>query len=141
MSFFPLQKLKGTQPAKAPDTRAMHLKEEGSNEGVDAISKDPDGTNCVTEEFIVCLARVVKEAQQEEKCCNHCSSMEHFKHECPLVKASRSAAHLNQKEGTAPEKGAWAPPVKTTNQRCPRRGCPKHRMAQTSQPLSLVVWG
>ena len=40
--------------------------------------KDPDGIKGVTEEFIVCLARAVKDAQQEEKHCYHCSSPDHF---------------------------------------------------------------
>ena len=44
---------------------AVHLEEEGSDEEVDAVSKDPDGIDGVTEEFIVHLARVVKEAQQD----------------------------------------------------------------------------
>ena len=74
----------------------MHIwKKEGSDEEAGAESEDPDGLDDMTEEFIVCLARVVKEAQQEEKHCYHCSSKEHFIHKCPLVKASRSAAHLN----------------------------------------------
>ena len=110
-SFFPLQKLKGTQATKTPAIRAVHLEEEGSDEEMGAKSKDPDGIDGVTEEFIVCLARAVKEAQQDEKWCYHCSSMDHFIHKCPLVKTSRSAIHLNQKEGMAPEKGAWTPQV------------------------------
>ena len=124
-SFFPLQKLKGTQPTKASTVWAMHLEEESSNEEVDAVSEDPDGINDMIEEFIVCLTRAVKETQQDEKHCYNCSSMEHFIHECLQVKASRSAAHLNQKEGIAPEKGAWAPPVKTTKLKVPQEGTPK----------------
>ena len=95
MSFFPQQKLKGTQPTKAPMVRAVYLEEEGSGKEVGTVSDDPDGIDDMMEEFIVHLARTVKEAQQEEKCCYHCSSMEHFICECLLVKASRSAAHLN----------------------------------------------
>ena len=34
-------------------------------------------------EFIVHHARAVKDAQQEEKCCYHCSSPEHFTWDCP----------------------------------------------------------
>ena len=84
----------------------VHLEEEGSNKDGDAETGDPHGLEGVTEEFIVHLARSVKDAQQEEKCCYHCSSLEHFIHECPLVKTSRTATHLNQKEGMAPEKRA-----------------------------------
>ena len=75
---------------QAPVVRVAHLEEEGSNEEAGTESEDPNGIDGVTEEFMVCLARVVKEAQQDEKCCYHCSSMEHFICECPLVKASRS---------------------------------------------------
>ena len=72
MGFFPLWKLKGTQPTKTPAIRAVHLEEEGSKEEVGTESKDPDGNKGVTEEFIVCLVRVVKETQKNEKQCYHC---------------------------------------------------------------------
>ena len=55
MSFFPLQKLKGTQPTKSPAVRTVHLEEEGSEEEVGTKSEDPDRIKSVTEEFIVCL--------------------------------------------------------------------------------------
>ena len=113
-SFFCLQKLKGTQPTKTPTIRVAHLEEEGSDEEVGTENEDPDGIDGMTEEFILCLARTVKEAQWDEKCCYHCSSIEHFIHECPLVKASRSVTHLSQKEGMVPEKGAQTPQVKVT---------------------------
>ena len=73
----------------------MHLEEEGSDEEAGAKSEDPDGINGVTEEFIVCLARVVKEVQKDEKHFYHCSCMDHFICKCLLVKTSRSATHLN----------------------------------------------
>ena len=95
MSFFPLQKLKGTQPTKTPAVHVVHLEEEGSDKEGGAESEDHGGIEGVTEEFIVHLARAVKEAQQDEKCCYHCSSLEHFFHKCLLVKASRTANHLN----------------------------------------------
>ena len=91
--FFPLSKLKGTQPTKTPMVRVVHLEEEGSNEEVGTKSEDPDGIDGVMEEFIVYLARAVKEAQQDEKHFYHCSRMEHFICECLLVKASRSTTH------------------------------------------------
>ena len=65
MSFFPLQKLKGTQPTKTTAVRVVHLEEEGSDEEVGTGSKDPDGIDGMTEEFIVHLARAVKEVQQD----------------------------------------------------------------------------
>ena len=61
-SFFPLQKLKGNQ--SAPKTSAMqlvHLEEEGARRDKDEGSNDSNGINGVTEEFMVCLARAVKD--------------------------------------------------------------------------------
>ena len=52
-------------------------------------SDDPGGVKGVTEKFMVCLARAVKDGQADEKCCYHCSSPEHFICSCPLVKTSR----------------------------------------------------
>ena len=103
----------------------MHLEEEGSEEEADPESEDPNGIKGVTEEFIVHLVRAVKETQKDEKWCYHCSSTDHFICECLLVKASRSAAHLNQKEGTASEKGVWAPPAKMTQPKTPQEGMPR----------------
>ena len=124
-SFFPPWKLKGTQPTKTPAIRAMHLEEEGSKEVAGTKSEDPNGIKGVTEEFIVCLARAVKETQKDKKWCYHCSSTDHFMHEYLLVKASRSATHLNQKEGIALVKGAWTPQVKVTKTKVPQEGMPK----------------
>ena len=93
MSLFPLWKLKGTQPAKVPTVQLAHLEEEiTKKKGTE--SEDLNGIESVTEEFIVHLTRAVKDAQQEEKCCYHCSSPEHFICECPLVKESRMDSHL-----------------------------------------------
>ena len=124
-SFFPLWKLKGTQPTKIPAVRAVHLEEEGSEEEVGTESEDPDGIKGVTEEVIVCLARVAKETQKDEKQCYYCSSTDHFICECLLVKTSRPATHLNWKEGTVPEKGAQTPQVKVTKLKVPPEGMPK----------------
>ena len=114
--FFPVWKLKGTQPTKIPAIRVVHVEEEGSKEEVVAESKDPDG---MTEEFIVHLARAVKETQKDKKHCYYCSSTEHFICECLMVRVSRSAAHLNQKEGTAMEKGAQTTQVKMAKPKVP----------------------
>ena len=124
VSFFPLQKLKGTQPTNTPTMRAVHLEEEGSDKEADATSKDPDGINDMMEEFIACLDRAVKETQQEEKCCYHGSSKEHFICKCPLVKITRSATHLNWKEGMVLEKGAQAPQVTMAKPKAPQEGMP-----------------
>ena len=125
MSFFPLQKLKGTQPVKTADVQVVHLEEESANKEEGAESEDPSGTEGVTEEFIVCLARAVKDVQQEEKHCYHCSILEHFIHECLLMKASRMDPHLNRKEGTALKKGAQTPQGKATTPKVPQDGTPK----------------
>ena len=48
----------------------MHLtqlEEEGANDGKDPESDNPDGIEGVTKEFMVRLARVVKDAQVDEK--------------------------------------------------------------------------
>ena len=62
MSFFPLQKLKGTQPARTPTVWVVHLEEESNDKEEGIESEDLDGIEGITEEFIVCLARVVKDA-------------------------------------------------------------------------------
>ena len=58
---------------------------------------------------MVQLARVVKMPKQMRKGCYHCSSPEHFIHNCLLMKTARDKKQLNGKEGMAMMKGAWAP--------------------------------
>ena len=108
-SFFPLWKLKGYQPApKMAAMHLVHLEEESTGRDKEVESKDPDGIDRVTEEFMMCLTRAIKDAQVEEKHCYHCSSLEHFIHNCPLVRASRENMQLNYKEGMASKKATWA---------------------------------
>ena len=99
MSFSPLQKLKGTQPARTPAVWVVHLEEDCTDKEEDTGSKDPNGIKGITEEFMMHLVRAVKDVQQERKYSYYCSSPEHFIHDCPLVKASRMDSHLNWKEG------------------------------------------
>ena len=80
MSFFPLQKLKGIRHVKTPAVWVAHLEKDGTDKEEGTESDDPNGIEGMTGEFIVCLARAMKEAQQDEKCCYHCSSLEHFIH-------------------------------------------------------------
>ena len=87
--------MKGTQPVKTPAVCLDHLEEESTDKEEGTESEDLNGIKGVAEEFIVHLARAVKDAQQEEKHYYHYSSLEHFIHECPLVKASRTDPHLN----------------------------------------------
>ena len=71
-SFFPLLKLKGNLPTlKLP---AVHLEEENAGSNEDQESDDPSRIKGVTKEFMLHLARAVKDAQAEEKHCYHCSS-------------------------------------------------------------------
>ena len=86
-----------------------HLEEEDAGNDEDDGSNDPSRIEGVTKEFMVHLARAVKDAQMEEKCCYHCSSLEHFIHNCLLIKTSRENAQLNGKEGMASKKGAQTP--------------------------------
>ena len=79
----------------------------------------------VTEEFMVHLARVVKDTQADEKCCYHCSSPEHFIYNCLLVKTSRDKKQLNEKEGTASMKGAQTPLTTTSATKSPQTEAPK----------------
>ena len=83
-----------------------YLEEESANKDEAVDSEDPNSIGGVTEEFMVPLVRAMKDAQKEEKCCYHCSSLNHFICDCPLVKASRTNSHLNHREGMVPKKGA-----------------------------------
>ena len=72
-SFFPLRKLKGSQPfPKKPTIHLVQLEEEDTDDGEEPESDDPDGIEGVTEGFMVWLARAVKDAQTDERCCYHC---------------------------------------------------------------------
>ena len=125
-SFCPLQKLKGTQPlVKTLAVCLAHLEEENTEQDEEVNNKDPDGIESVMEGFMVHLARAVKDAQKEEKYCYHCSNLNHFIHDCPLEKKSRTDSNLNHKEGTVPKKGAWAPQLKVTMPMMPPEGAPK----------------
>ena len=127
-SFFPLRKLKGNQPfSKKPTVQLVQLEEEGTDDDKDPNSDDPDGIEGVTEEFMVQLARVVKDTQTDEKCCYHCSSPEHFICNCLLMKTTRDKKQLNGKEGTVMMKGAQTPPTMTNAIKSPRRRLQKHK--------------
>ena len=74
---------------------------------------------------MVRLARAVKDAQADEKCCYHCSSPEHFICNCPLVKTSREKKQLNRKEGMASTKGAQTPLATTSHHEEPQTEAPE----------------
>ena len=120
-SFFPLRKLKGNQPlSKKPTICLVHLEEEDADNGKDPESYDPGGIEGVTEEFMVWLARALKDAQADEKHCYHCSSPEHFIHNFLLMKSTRDKKQLNRKEGTAMTKGVWTPPTTMSAMKSPQ---------------------
>ena len=103
----------------------MHLEEEDAGDDEDQESDNPGGIKGVTEEFVVHLARAVKDAQADEKCCYHCSSAEHFICNCPLVKTSREKKQLNGKEQMALTKGAVTPLTTTSAMKSPQSEAPK----------------
>ena len=125
-SFFPLQKCKGNQLVpKMATMHLAHLEEESAERDKEVEIKDPNSINRVTEEFMVCLTRAVKDAQVEEKHCYHCSSPEHFICDCPLVRSSRDNAQLNHKEGTASRKGVWTSQMKAAMPKNLQKEVPK----------------
>ena len=71
--------------------------------------EDSDGIDGVTEEFMVCLAWAMKDTQVEEKCCYHCSSPEHFIHNCPLVRNSQGEYAVKLQGGDGIEEGSSGP--------------------------------
>ena len=103
----------------------VHLEEENAKGDEEVEGKDPDSIDRVTEKFMVCLVRAVKDAQLEEKCCYHCSSPQHFIHNCPLVRALRDNAQLNCKEGMASRKGVQTPQMKAAMPKNPQEEVPK----------------
>ena len=120
-SFFSLRKLKDNQLLlKKPAVHLAHLEEEDADNDKDPESDVPSRIEGVTEEFMVHLARAVKDAQADEKCCYHCSSLEHFICNCLLVKTCREKKQLNGKEGTSLMKGAWTPPAMTSAAKSPQ---------------------
>ena len=100
----------------------VHLEEESTEREEEDETKDPDGINGVTEEFMVHLAWAVKDTQVEEKCCYHCGSPKHFIHDCPLVRASKENMQLNHKEEMAWEEGSLDPSDENDNTKEPPRG-------------------
>ena len=64
-SFFPLWKLKGTQPSvKTLAVCLAHLEEENTEEDEEVYIEDPDDIKGVMEESMVHLARAMKDAQR-----------------------------------------------------------------------------
>ena len=125
-SFFPLRKLKGNQPIlNKPAVYLVHLEEEDAGDNEDQENDNPNRIEGITEEIMVCLARVVKDVQADGKCCYHCSSLEHFICNCLLIKTSREKRQLNGKEGMAPKKGTQTPLTTTNELKSPQTEAPE----------------
>ena len=73
-----------------------HLEEKSTDEEAGINGEDPDGIEGMTEEFIVHLARAVKDAQQMEKHCYHCDSPDHFIHNCPQLAETKADVLLKE---------------------------------------------
>ena len=99
----------------------MQLEEEDTDDGQDPESDDPDEIEGVMKEFMVWLARVVKDAQTDKKCCYHCSSPEHFIRNCLLMKTARDKKQLNGKERMVMVKGIQTLPTMTSAIKSPQK--------------------
>ena len=129
---------KGNQPSsKMPVVHLAHLEEEDASRDEDQKSDDPDRIEGVMEEFMVCLTRAVKDAQVDKKCCYHCSSLDHFICNCPLIKALREKGQLNGKEGMAMRKGAQTPPMKANTLKRPQKRLLRCKAPQQTPFLNL----
>ena len=102
-----------------------HLEEEDAGNDEDVESDDPGGIEGVIKEFMVQLAKAIKDTQANEKHCYHCSSPEHFIHNCLLVKTSGDKKQLNGKEGMAMMKGTQTPLTMTCTMKSPQTEAPK----------------
>ena len=70
---------------------------------------------------MIWLARAVKDTQMDERHCYHCSSPEHFIHNCPPMKTARDKKPLNGKEGMVMVKGAQTPPKAANAVKSPQK--------------------
>ena len=97
-----------------------HLEKEDARDNEDQESEDPSRIEGVMEEFMVHFARAIKDAQADEKHCYHCSSMEHFICNSPLLKTLREKRQLNGKEEMASKKGVQTPPTPANAPKSPQ---------------------
>ena len=86
-----------------------HLEEGAADDEEGAESEDPDGLDGMTEEFMVHLARAVKDAQQEEKHCYHCSSLDHFIQRLSIGEISQKGTKFKQQTGDGTKEGSLDP--------------------------------
>ena len=103
-----------------------HLEEKTTNEEEGVNGEDPDGIEGTTEEFILCLARAVKDAQQMEKCWYHCDGPDLFVCDCPQLAEMKADAPLNQKDEDSTKEGRPSPSRKDSHAlKVPQDGMPK----------------
>ena len=113
-SFFPWGNSRATSPSWRSLLCVWHIWKKRMPVMMKAKSDDPGGIG-VTEEFMVCLAWAVKDTQVDEKCCYHCSSLEHFICNCLLVKTSREKIIVKQQGGDGIHEGSLDP---SNNSQC-----------------------
>ena len=99
-----------------------HLEEESTDKEEYIDNDDPDDLRDITEEFIICLTRAVKDTQQVEKCCD---SPDHFIHDCPLQVGVQVDPPLNWGDGMALRKEAQATQGKVTMPKVPQDVTPQ----------------
>ena len=124
-TFFPLQKLKGSQLTITPSTRVCTWKKRVPMRRRVWTVKTQMALKVWQKSSSYHLARAVKDARQMEKHCYHCDRPDHFIHNCPWLEEMTTGSSLNQKEGTVPRKGGWAPQVKVVMPKVPQDGTPK----------------
>ena len=124
-SFFPLWKLKGTQPAlKMPAMHLVHLEEESAKKDKEVESEDPDGMNGVMEESMVCLVRAVKDAQVGEKHCYHCRHFGTLHPWLPFSKDIESEYAFKLQGGDSAKEGSLGPSDESDHAQHPPGGGP-----------------
>ena len=99
----------------------VHLEEEDTGSDEDQESDDPSRIKGVAEEFMVCLARAVKDAQADEKHCYHCSSTDHFICNCPLIKNFEGKGTVKWQGGDGNEEGSLDPSMKANTSKSPQK--------------------
>ena len=85
-------------------------------------SEDPDGIKGITEEFIVCLARAVKDAQQEKIHCYYCRVLAALYLQLPIGEVVPNRLTFKPKGGDGTKEGSPGPSRKSDHAKgTPRR--------------------
>ena len=103
----------------------VHLEEESARRDKDEGSEDPNSIDGVTEEFMVHLARAVRDNQTEEKCCYHCSSPEPFHPQLTTHEDLEEKYAVKLQGGDGIEEGSLDPSDKNHNTQEPPGEVPK----------------